>query len=212
MPIFNDASSEKLKINIILDQTIIKFEMERSWTDQVVLGEYTLQNRIALSAMTRGKCADAEGIPNELHTEYYRQRAGAGLVFTESTYWSPRGLEFTGGAGLYGEKNVAGWRAVTDAVHAKGSRIYVELTHAGRVTHSSLIGGLQTWGPSAIQPRDKVLGTNIDLEAPKEMTIEDIEQTKAEFEATVLRAIEANFDGILLHGGYGMLVEQFLKS
>ena len=183
-----------------------------SWSDTVKMGEYTLRNRVVMESMTRCRCGK-EGVPNDLVATYYAQRASAGLICSEVTAISPRANSYPGTACLYNQDHVAGWKKVTKAVHDKGGLIFVQLYHAGRQNHSQKTGGLEPWAPSPIALRGKIkeLG-DIDYETPKEMTVEDIEAVKGEFENSFKLAKEAGLDGIHLHASYGFLIDQFLRS
>jgi N-ethylmaleimide reductase len=125
-----------------------------------------------MTSLTRIRCDPKDGVPTELVKEYYTQRAGAGMILTEASAWTQRGHGFPGAGNLYTQEQAEGWRKVVDAVHAKGSRIYVQLIHCGRTT-SPVVTGMEVWGPSAVPIRGKTYyGT--DYAVPKEMTIEDI--------------------------------------
>ncbi len=115
--------------------------MSKNWSDIVKLGKYELKNRIVLSALTRVRCG-SDGVPTDLVAEYYGQRAGAGLMLTESVSISQRGVGFPGQANIYTKEQAEGWKKVLKKVHEKGSRLFAQIFHAGRVTHPSFNGGL----------------------------------------------------------------------
>lgn len=109
--------------------------MEKNWNDALTLGSLTLKNRVVLAALTRERCDVETNIPTQLVAEYYAQRAGAGMMLSEATAWSSRGAGFTGAACLYNRDHLEGWKLVLDAVHAKGGLLFLQIVHAGRVTH-----------------------------------------------------------------------------
>lgn len=177
------------------------------------LGKITLNNRIAMAPMTRSRATD--NTPNDLMVTYYRQRAGAGLIITEGTSPSPNGVGYARMPGIYNAAQVAGWRKVTDAVHAEGGHIFVQLMHTGRVSHAlNLPAGARVIAPSAVRA-DQQMYTDAegmkDLPTPEVMTEADIATAVQEYVKAAELAIEAGFDGIELHGANGYLIEQFLN-
>jgi N-ethylmaleimide reductase len=180
----------------------------------VTLGPYTFKNRIAMSPMTRSR---AQGnVPDELMVEYYKQRAAsAGLIITEGTSPSPNGLGYPRIPGIFSAAQVAGWKKITDAVHAKGTKIFVQLMHTGRVGHpNNLPQGAAVVGPSAIAAAGEMY---TDAEGakphptPKAMTEADVKTAIGEFEQAAKNAVAAGFEGIELHGANGYLIEQFIR-
>jgi N-ethylmaleimide reductase len=180
----------------------------------VTLGPYTFKNRIAMSPMTRSR---AQGnVPDDLMVEYYKQRAGsAGLIITEGTSPSPNGLGYPRIPGIFSAAQVAGWKKITDAVHTKGSKIFVQLMHTGRVGHpNNLPQGAAVVGPSAIAAAGEMY---TDAEGakphptPKAMTQADVKTAIGEFEQAAKNAVAAGFEGIELHGANGYLLEQFIR-
>lgn len=111
-----------------------------SWSDSLELGKYKLKNRVVLAALTRCRADPKTGVPNDLHVEYYTQRANGGLLLTEASAWTHRGHGFPGAANIYTKEQAEGWKRVTDAVHAKGTLIYLQIVHAGRATHEKITG------------------------------------------------------------------------
>ena len=172
-----------------------------------------LQNRIVMAPMTRSRAIDAN-TPNALMAEYYAQRATAGLIITEGTSPSPNGLGYARIPGLYTAAHVAGWRAVTKAVHARGARIFVQLMHTGRVSHvANLPAGAEVVGPSAEVCPGEMYTDAAGLQphsAPRVMAAADIAHAVGEFAESARLAVEAGFDGVELHGANGYLIEQFL--
>ena len=180
------------------------------------LGKLELKNRAVMAPMTRSRAIG--NVPNELMATYYAQRAGdAGLILTEGTSPSPNGLGYPRIPGLFDDAQVRGWKLVTDAVHAKGGRIFVQLMHTGRVSHvANLPKGGRVLAPTAmLLPSEKMW---VDPDGPQpltpaeEMTGKDIEQAIGEYVKSAELAIAAGFDGVELHGANGYLLEQFLNS
>jgi N-ethylmaleimide reductase len=177
------------------------------------LGDMELKNRIVMAPMTRSRAIG--NIPNQLMAKYYEQRAGAGLIITEGTSPSPNGLGYSRIPGIYREAQVEGWKKITSAVHSKGGRIFVQLMHTGRISHSENIpADAIIIAPSAVKPAGQ-MWTDAnglqDFPVPIELSIEKIKDTKQEFITAAVNAINAGFDGIELHGANGYLIEQFLS-
>lgn len=176
-------------------------------------GSTELKNRIVMSPMTRSRATG--NVPNALMAEYYAQRAGAGLIVTEGTSPSPNGLGYARIPGIFSSEQVAGWKLVTDAVHAKGGRIYVQLMHTGRVGHPlNLPAGAEIVGPSAIAAPGAMWTDakgSLDHPVPRAMEKADIERALEEFRTAAVNAVAAGFDGIELHGANGYLIDQFLN-
>jgi len=180
----------------------------------LTVGNLALPNRILMAALTRAR-AGRSHIPNALMAEYYAQRASAGLIFTEATMVATDGCAFTGEGGLFDEDCVAGWKIVTDAVHAKGGRIAVQLWHPGRAAHSSLNNGAQP-----VSATDRAItgdtirtptGTH-DYEVPRKLKTDEIAGYVALFAAAAERAQRAGFDGVQIHAAHGYLIDQFLRD
>jgi N-ethylmaleimide reductase len=173
-----------------------------------------LNNRIVMAPMTRSRAIDAN-TPNALMAEYYAQRAAAGLIITEATSPSPNGLGYPRIPGLFTAEQVRGWRLTTDAVHAKGGKIVVQLMHTGRVAHrANLPAGAEVLGPVAGVCPGEMYTDALGLQPyspARAMTEADIAQAVAEFAHSARLAIEAGFDGVELHGANGYLIEQFLN-
>ena len=149
----------------------------------VTLGAVSLENRILMAPLTRMR-ADNEGVPSPLAIEYYAQRSSAGLIISEATQISELGKGYPATPGIYSDPQVDAWRKITDAVHAKGGKIFLQLWHVGRISHSSLHpnDGLPV-APSAIKPAGKVYTASWSLaeyETPRALTLEEIGQLKAE--------------------------------
>ncbi|RYY66343.1 MAG: alkene reductase, partial [Chitinophagaceae bacterium] len=178
------------------------------------LGNITLSNRIVMAPMTRSRAIG--NIPNELMAEYYGSRASAGLIITEGTSPSPNGLGYARIPGIYSPEQIAGWKKVTDAVHASGGHIFVQLMHTGRITHpANLPAGAKVVGASAIAAANTPMWTDQEgmqaLPAPEEISTGDLPGIIDEFVHGAKSAIEAGFDGVELHAANGYLLEQFLN-
>ncbi|MFI5807395.1 alkene reductase [Streptomyces sp. NPDC051561] len=174
----------------------------------------TLANRIAMAPMTRSR-AGAGGVPTELVAEYYAQRASAGLIITEGVQPSVTGQGYPFTPGLHSAEQVAGWRKVTDAVHAAGGVIFAQLMHGGRIGHPSLLpDGLTPVAPSAVTPAGQLFteGGPVDFTEPRELTAEEIGETVEDFARAARNAVDAGFDGVELHGANGYLIHQFLSA
>ena len=177
------------------------------------LGPLKLQNRMVMSPLTRSRATG--NVPNELMVEYYSQRASAGLIITEGTSPSPNGLGYPRIPGIFSAAQVKGWKAVTDAVHARGAKIFVQLMHTGRIGHpNNLPAGARVVGPSAVVAAGEMYTDAEGLKphpTPKAMTEAEVKTTIGEYVHAAKNAIEAGFDGIELHGANGYLIEQFIR-
>lgn len=188
-------------------------------TDLALLTGYdldglTLANRVVMAPMTRCRADNPQLAPTALHATYYAQRAGAGLIVTEGVVVSPRATGYIHVPGIYSDAQISGWRHVTDAVHAAGGRIFVQLWHVGAISHPSLQpGGALPIAPSAINPNDSCFTHSgpTPTETPRAMTVEEIKETIGEFARAARNALEAGFDGAELHGANGYLFQQFLS-
>ena len=174
----------------------------------------TLNNRAVMSPLTRSR-ASASHVPNALMAEYYAQRAGAGLIITEGTSPSANGLGYARIPGLFSAEQVTAWKVITEAVHAKGGKIVVQLMHTGRVSHvANLPAGAEVLSPGAASCPGDMYTDSEGLQPyskPRVMTEQDIATAVAEYAKSATLAIEAGFDGIELHAANGYLLEQFLN-
>lgn len=174
-----------------------------------------LRNRIVMAPMTRSRAVEAS-TPNALMAKYYGQRATAGLIVTEGTSPSPNGLGYARIPGLFNQAHVQGWKLVTDAVHAQGGKIFVQLMHTGRVGHvANLPAGAEVLGPTAEVCPGEMHTDTLGMQphsAPRVMTEDDINHAVAEYARSAQLAIEAGFDGVELHAANGYLIEQFLNA
>lgn len=180
----------------------------------VTIGDLDLKNRVALAPMTRTR-AQADGTPTELMAEYYGQRASAGLVIAEATAIAGNAIAWPGMPGAFTDAHVEGWKNVTRAVHDKGSRIFLQIWHPGRATHSSLNGGEQPVAPSAIRLEGDEIHTpdgKQPYEMPRALEEAEIPAIVELFKQAAIVAKKANFDGIEIHAANGYLLDQFLQS
>ena len=172
-----------------------------------------LRNRIAMAPMTRSRALG--NVPNALMVDYYRQRAGAGLVITEGTAPAPEALGYARIPGLFDEAQRAGWAAIADAVHAGGARLFVQLMHAGRIGHpDNLPAGATLLGPSAVAAAGTIWTDANGPQphpVPKAMDATDIARVRAAFVDSAVLARAAGVDGVELHGANGYLLAQFLN-
>jgi 2,4-dienoyl-CoA reductase-like NADH-dependent reductase (Old Yellow Enzyme family) len=179
--------------------------------EPVRVGPFTLANRLVMAPMTRSR-AQFDGTPGELAAKYYAQRASVGLIVTEGTQPSDDGQGYLTTPGIYTDAHVEGWKKTTAAAHSKGGRIFIQLMHAGRMSHpDNTPHHRQGVAPSAIAP-----GTGMftakgmqDIPAPRALTIDEVRQTIADFAFAARRAVEAGADGVEIHGANAYLIQQF---
>lgn len=182
--------------------------------DSYRLGSLTLSNRIVMAPLTRNRAA-AGNVPTALMAEYYAQRATAGLIVAEATQVVPEGQGYQDTPGIHSAKQVAGWKRVTDAVHAKGGKIFLQLWHVGRVSHVDLQpGGQAPVAPSAIRAKTKTFvgGTFVDVSEPRALRLDEIPAIVEGYRTGAANAIAAGFDGVEIHGANGYLLDQFLRD
>ncbi|THF63033.1 alkene reductase [Pseudothauera nasutitermitis] len=186
--------------------------------DPLTAGELRLANRIAMAPLTRNRAPDA--VPAPITATYYAQRASAGLLITEATAISQQGQGYADVPGLYAPEQIAGWKRVTEAVHAAGGSIVTQLWHVGRVSHTSLQpGGGAPVAPSAITANTKTYLVNPDgsgafvpTSTPRALEIGEIPGIVEDYRRAARAAREAGFDGIEVHAANGYLIDQFLRS
>ncbi|MGV6871530.1 alkene reductase [Pseudochelatococcus sp. B33] len=187
--------------------------------DPVTVGDLTLPNRIALAPLTRNRSPGA--VPTDLSVLYYTQRATAGLLITEATAITQQGQGYADVPGLYAPEQLQGWRKVTDAVHAAGGHIFVQLWHVGRISHNSLQpGGQAPVAPSAIRAKAKTYlidsGSKdkfADVSEPRALEVSELPGIVEDYRKAVRGAIDvAGFDGVEIHSANGYLLDQFLRS
>ena len=177
------------------------------------LGSLTLPNRILLAPLTRTR-ADAGHLPNAMMTEYYSQRATGGLLITECTMVAPGTSAFINEPGIYSDAQIAAWKNVTDAVHAKGGRIFMQIWHAGRATHPDINDGAAAVSSSAtaIDGDTHTPNGKVPYAVPRALTAEEIPAIVAAYAQGAKNAIAAGFDGVEVHGANGYLIDQFLRD
>jgi len=182
--------------------------------DPCQLGDLALPNRIAMAPLTRNR-AQAGFVPGPLAAEYYRQRATAGLLIAEATQVSQQGQGYQDTPGIYTDAQIVGWRAVTDAVHAQGGRIALQLWHVGRVSHASLQpdGGAPV-APSAIRAKAEIYvnGGFAKVSEPRALALDEIPGIVDAFRRAAANAMAAGFDAVEIHGANGYLLDQFAKD
>jgi N-ethylmaleimide reductase len=178
------------------------------------LGPITLPNRLVMAPLTRNR-AVAGLVPSPLAIEYYGQRASAGLLVTEASQVSQQGQGYQDTPGIYSKEQVAGWRKVTDRVHERGGRIFIQIWHVGRISHTSLQpnGGAPV-GPSAIRAKGKTFVNNAftDISEPRALALAEIPGIIEDFKRGTANALAAGFDGVEIHGANGYLLDQFAKD
>lgn len=180
----------------------------------IQVGRYTLPNRLVMAPMTRSR-SDEAGVPSDLVATYYEQRADAGLIIAEGTFPSAMGKGYVRTPGIYSDEQVAAWKKVTNAVHAKGGKIFLQIMNCGRISHPSMLpNNAQPIAPSAIKAAGQSwTGAGMeDFVMPRELTTDEVAGVIAEYRLATRRAIEAGFDGVELHTASGYLPEQFLSS
>ncbi|WP_311971498.1 alkene reductase [Pseudomonas baltica] len=181
--------------------------------DPITLGDLQLPNRIIMAPLTRCR-ADEGRVPNAMMAEYYVQRASAGLILSEATSVTPMGVGYPNTPGIWNDEQVRGWTQVTNAVHAAGGRIFLQLWHVGRISHPSYLNGELPVGPSAIQPAGHVslVRPLADFPTPRALDTEEISDVVEAYRAGAENAKAAGFDGVEVHGANGYLLDQFLQS
>jgi len=167
-----------------------------------------------MAPLTRCRADNPDWAPTSLHAEYYRQRAGAGLIISEGSPVSPMAIGYPYSPGIYSPKQVEGWKKVTRAVHDAGGILFCQLWHVGRISHPDFLGGNKPLGPSAINPGtiQRTLKGRKPTVTPKAMTVEEIHHTTEDFRKAAFNAIEADFDGVEIHAANGYLFHQFLAK
>jgi N-ethylmaleimide reductase len=182
--------------------------------EPVTIGKLDLPHRLAMAPMTRSRATADTGLVGDHQVEYYTQRAGAALIVTEATQPTVRGQGYIQTPGIHSAEQIAAWRKVTEAVHAKGGRIFLQLMHSGRIGHPYLYpdGGLPV-GPSPVASGDSLFTADqgmLEHPVPRELTLDDIAGLVDAFAGAARNAVAAGFDGVELHGANGYLIHQFL--
>nr|WP_301287201.1 alkene reductase [Sphingobium sp. OAS761] len=180
--------------------------------DPIQYGALSAPNRVVMAPLTRARATRAH-VPTPIMADYYRQRAGAGLIISEGVGVSQQGMGWPHAAGLWNEEQVEGWRGVTDAVHQAGGRILAQLWHMGRLVHSSVTGE-QPVGPSALTAPGHAhsYDGNKPYEQPRALGLDELPGIAATFAQAARNAIAAGFDGVQIHGANGYLIDEFLRD
>lgn len=189
--------------------------MTASLFQPVRLGDITLSNRMAMAPLTRNR-AEAGNVPGPMTVEYYAQRASIGLIIAEATQVSAQAQGYVATPGLHTPEQIAAWRKVTDAVHAKGGKIFVQLWHTGRMSHTAFQPGEKApVAPSAVRANAKtyIPGAGyVDTSEPRALETAEIAGIVDDFRTASRHAIEAGFDGVEIHGAHGYLIDAFLRD
>ena len=178
------------------------------------LGSVSLKNRIIMAPLTRSRAPKDSGVPQAMNVTYYEQRASAGLIISEATPISAMGHGYILLPGIYTNAQVAGWKKVTDAVHAKGGKIFSQIWHVGRISHPSLLNGALPVAPSAIKPAGKAFTYDglVDFVEPRALEASEIPAIVQDYVHATKCALAAGFDGVEIHAANGYLLDQFLRD
>jgi len=182
--------------------------------DPIKIGALELPNRIIMAPLTRARAVGEGRVPNELMAEYYVQRASAGLILSEATSVTPMGVGYADTPGIWSDEQVAGWKKVTDAVHAAGGRIVLQLWHVGRISDPIFLDGAAPVAPSAIKPAGTVslVRPKREYTTPRALETAEIAEVVAAYRKGAENAKLAGFDGVEVHGANGYLLDQFLQD
>ncbi len=177
------------------------------------IGDYDLRNRIFMAPMTRCRSVN-DNVPNAMMAEYYAQRASAGLIITEGSQISTLGIGYPCTPGIHTPEQIDGWKMVTEAVHERGGRIFLQLWHVGRISHPAFHNGELPVSPSAIKPAGEIYTPEgmKPFETPRALSVDEIHEVVQEYVSAAKNAIKAGFDGVEVHGANGYLVDQFLRD
>jgi N-ethylmaleimide reductase len=182
--------------------------------ESVQLGSLVLANRVFMAPLTRTR-ADDDGVPSEFAATYYSQRASAGLIVTEATQISPMGKGYANTPGIHSPEQVRGWGRIVESVHNSGGRIFLQLWHVGRISHTSLLpNNVQPVAPSAIRANayTHIATGAAQVSEPVALTASGIKETLAGYRRAAGNAREAGFDGVEIHAANGYLIDQFLRT
>ena len=181
--------------------------------DPVTVGDLTLKNRVIMAPLTRARAGE-QRVPNALMAEYYAQRASAGLILSEATSVTPQGVGYANTPGIWSDEQVEGWKLVTEAVHAKGGKIFMQLWHVGRISDPSLLNGAAPVSASAIPAKGHVslLRPVRPYPVPRALTTDEVAEVVAAYRLGAENAKKAGFDGVEIHGANGYLLDQFLQD
>jgi N-ethylmaleimide reductase len=194
--------------------------MSNSLFTPLKIGRLSLDHRVAMAPLTRSRAGQPGNVPTAMNVEYYRQRSSAALIVTEATQVSQQGQGYAWTPGIHSQEQVAGWKAVSDAVHAEGGHIFLQLWHVGRVSHPVFQpGGQLPVAPSALSVPGKTFiiddeGNGVwgDIPVPQELTVAGIDQIIFDFRVGARNAMLAGMDGVEVHAGNGYLLDQFINS
>ncbi len=189
--------------------------MTHALLNPLTLGPYQLKNRVIMAPLTRMRAGEGN-VPQAMSVEYYRQRAGAGLIITEASQISPQGQGYPSTPGIHSAEQVAAWRQITDAVHAAGGRIFLQLWHVGRISHSSFQPDARPpVAPSPIAAAGQTMTAQWSMapyETPHALTLDEIPRLIEDYRNAARNALQAGFDGVEIHGANGYLLDQFLED
>lgn len=182
--------------------------------DPIQIGSIAAANRIVMAPLTRNRAA-ASQVPTALMATYYAQRASAGLIIAEATQISAEGQGYLDTPGIHSAAQIAGWKLVTDAVHAAGGKIVLQLWHVGRISHVSLLpGGMSPVSSTARVAQAQTFTKDgfVDVSPPRALRTDEMPRLIADYRRAAAHAIQAGFDGVEVHGANGYLIEQFLRD
>ncbi|MGO4377571.1 alkene reductase [Pseudoduganella sp. RAF19] len=182
--------------------------------DPITIGALSLKNRVVMAPLTRSRAVGEGRVPNALMAEYYAQRASAGLIISEATSVTAQGVGYENTPGIWSDEQVAGWKLVTEAVHAKGGKIVLQLWHVGRISDTSLLNGDAPVAPSAIAANGNVslLRPARPYPTPRALDTSELAGIVAAYRKGAENAKKAGFDGVEIHGANGYLLDQFLQD
>ncbi|WP_424983109.1 alkene reductase [Maritalea sp. S77] len=184
------------------------------------IGAIDVDNRVVMAPMTRSRSTQPGDVPNEMMAEYYAQRASAGMIITEATQITPEGKGYSFTPGIHSAEQIAGWKRVTDAVHARGGRIVLQLWHVGRMSHPMFHLDGKPVAPSAIAPGATVWvvdpttgrGGMVECPVPRALKTNEIARVVEDYRLAARNAKAAGFDGVEIHAANGYLIDEFLRS
>ena len=181
--------------------------------EKIQIGDLELKNRVIMAPLTRMR-SNSNGVPSDINVEYYEQRASAGLLIAESTSVSKHGVGYVNAPAIYTQEQVQGWKKVTDAVHKNGGKIFLQIQHVGRISHSDFFEGELPVAPSSIKPNGQGYTPKglKDFETPRELALNEISSIINDFKASAQNAKDAGFDGVEVHGANGYLINQFIDD
>ncbi|GGC76849.1 alkene reductase [Undibacterium terreum] len=194
-------------------------EVNRLFTPVQIAGR-TAAHRVVMAPMTRARSTQPSDAPNEINALHYAQRADAALIVTEASQITPQGKGYSFTPGIYSDEQIAGWRGISSAVHAKGGRIFLQLWHVGRMSHPDFHNGELPVAPSAVPFEAQIWKVNpttgqgemVNCPTPRALSTEEIRGIIGDFRVAARNAISAGFDGVEIHGANGYLIDQFLRT